>query len=211
MTRGQFEPAAYPVDGWPYPEMSYFSDTVKINENTSLIAFPLGTPLNDWGAEGYHPAAAIGLGSNSSFLNTLKASGKVASRTWSFFWGRNGATSSTQLDGGMIFGGYDRAKTSGKGYTQALAPVTSTCGTGMVVTIVDMVLNFPNGTDASIFPKSRSASITVCIVPDYPALITLATDPFVVNFVTLTSMTVTPGRSLGLNYFDLRYPDGTSP
>lgn len=78
----------------------------------------------------------------------------------------------------------------------------------MVVTITDMALNFPNGTNVSIFPKSLSTALTACIVPDYPVLLTLPSDPFVDNFLKLTDAADDHVRSLGINYFALRYsPD----
>ncbi|KAI1139320.1 acid protease [Hypoxylon sp. FL0543] len=196
----------FQTENVPFPEISRAADILKLNGDTTLTEFPLGVALNDWGAEGYHPMASLGLGTNSTFLNRLKDSGKVASRSWSFFWGRNGGSSTSQIDGSLVFGGYDRAKlSSGERYVEKLQNSTSPCATQMIVTITDMVLNFPNGTDVSIFPKSLSTALVACIVPDYPVLMTLPSDPFVDNFFELTGAAVDHERSFGINFFALRY------
>ncbi|KAI2467421.1 acid protease [Annulohypoxylon bovei var. microspora] len=205
-TRQVAYPEDFPKENAPFPETSLAADSLMLNEDMTLAEFPLGVALNDWGAEGYHPMASIGLGANSTFLNKLQESGKVVSRTWSFFWGRNGGPSASQVDGSLVFGGYDRAKISSGGkYVERLQDSTSPCATQMIVTIADMVLNFPNGTDISIFPESLSTALTACIVPDYPVLMTLPSDPFVNTFLELTSAAEDHERSFGINYFALRY------
>ncbi|KAI0880263.1 acid protease [Annulohypoxylon maeteangense] len=199
-------PGDFPKENAPFPQTTLFADGVKLNENTTLTGFPLGVALNDWGAEGYHPMASLGLGTNSTFLNTLQESGKIASRTWSFFWGRSSGPSSSQTDGSLVFGGYDRAKiSSGERYVEKLQDSTSPCATQMIVIITDMVLNFPNGTDVSIFPRSLSTALTACIVPDYPVLMTLPSDPFMDNFFQLTDAAQNHGRSFGINYYSFQY------
>ncbi|OTA79564.1 hypothetical protein M434DRAFT_402045 [Hypoxylon sp. CO27-5] len=205
-TRQTAYPDDFQTENAPFPETSLAADNLKINEDLTLAEFPLGVALNDWGAEGYHPMASIGLGTNSTFLNKLQESGKIASRTWSFFWGRNGGSSTSQMDGSLVLGGYDRAKlSSGERYLETLQNSTSPCATQMIVTITDMVLNFPNGTDVSIFPGSLSTALRACIVPDYPVLMTLPTEPFVNNFFELTGGAGDHERSFGINYFALRY------
>ncbi|KAK7908463.1 hypothetical protein PG985_015766 [Apiospora marii] len=190
--------------------MSYVSDSLKLNDNVSLNGFPVGIALNDWGAQGYHPTVAFGLGANSTILNTLKRASKIISKSWSLFWGRNGGTASSQLDGSIVFGGYDRAKVSGPKYIQALSK-SAGCATRLVVTISDMILNFPNGTNVSIFPQSRSTALAACIIPDYPTLLTLPFKPYVENFQALTGMNNDLERSFGLNYYSIRYTRGNVP
>lgn len=209
-TRKQADGTTYPIDSAPYPQMSYVSDSLKLNDNVSLDSFPVGIALNDWGAQGYHPTVAFGLGANSTILNTLKQTSKIFSRSWSLFWGRNGGTSSSQLDGSIVFGGYDRAKVSGPKYVQALSK-SAGCATRLVVTVSDMILNFPNGTNVSIFPQSRSTALAACIIPDYPTLLTLPFKPYVENFQALTGMNNDLERSLGLNYYSIRYTRGNVP
>lgn len=203
-TRKVADSDAYPVDTSPWSEASYVTDTMILSDEISLDNFPLGVPLNDLGQQGYHPMNAIGLGDNSTLLHALKSSGKIASRTWSMFWGRNGASKSSQMEGIFVLGGYDKAKIQKQKYTQALADLGSGCSTRMVVTITDMILNFSNGTNASIFPQSASSAIQACIVPDYPVLMTIPLDPYFANFEELTNQTL-PDRSFGLVYFANRY------
>ena len=76
---------------------------------------------------------SLGSGSNSTILNALKASGQIASRSWSLFWGRTGATTNTQLKGSFVFVGYDRAKVSGANYTRSFSSSKSSCSTSMLV------------------------------------------------------------------------------
>ncbi len=147
---------------------------------------------------------ALGLGSNSTILNALKTSGQIASRSWSVFWGRTGATANTQLDGSFVVGGYDRAKVSDANCTRSLNSSKSSCVNEMLVTIIDIVLNFPNGTDASLFDGAQSSAMAACIVPDYPVLMTMPLDPYFSSFETLTNTSFTD-RSLGLNYYGMLY------
>ncbi|KAK8088144.1 hypothetical protein PG997_003105, partial [Apiospora hydei] len=208
-TRKQVDPATYPIDSAPYPQMSYVSESLRFNDNVSLGNFPVGVALNDWGAQGYHPTVAFGLGTNSTLLKTLKRSSKILSNTWGLFWGRNGGTTSSQLNGSIVFGGYDRAKVSGQKYVQAMSK-NAGCSSRLVATISDMILNFPNGTNASIFPSSQSTALAACIVPDYPTLLTLPLDPYVNTFQRMTGMNNDLERSLGLNFFSIKYTRASS-
>lgn len=201
---------AYPIDSAPYPQMSFVSDTVKLNDNHTLADLPMGIALSDWGEQGYHPQVAIGLGTNSTMLNMLISTGKIASRVFGIFWGRQGATAGTQLDGSMVFGGYDRAKVVGQPYTQFMIQDRSVCTTGMAVTITDLVLNLPNGSDISLFPAAKTSSIAACVVPDYPVLMTMPLDPYFNNFRFQTGAMLS-GRSLGIDYFAVRYADTDTP
>lgn len=197
---------AYPADAAPYPQMSFVADTLTLNSNTTLSNFPMGIALNNWGEQGYHPQVAIGMGTNSTFLTYLRSSKTIGSRTFGMFWGRQVVNVNTQLDGSIVFGGYDRAKVTGRPLKQPLTTNRSVCPTGMLVTIVDLILNFPNGTNASLFSPSKSTSISACIVPDYPVLMTLPLDPYFQNFRNRRKATI-PSRSLGLNFFAMRYAD----
>ncbi|KAK1759830.1 acid protease [Echria macrotheca] len=203
-SRSVADKSSYPSDSAPFPPMSFVSDTFSLGQEANLSGFPLGIPLNDWGEEDYHPMNAVGLGDNSTLLRTLKSTGKIASRAWSMFWGRNGALASAQLDGIFVLGGYDKAKTQGQPLALPLADNTDKCPTRMLITISDLILNFSNGTNASLFPKAASNAIQACIVPDYPVLMTLPLDPYFGNFETLTNQSL-PDRSLGLVYFANRY------
>ncbi|KAI1265538.1 aspartic peptidase domain-containing protein [Xylariaceae sp. FL1019] len=186
-----------PIDGNPYPQTMTYSDVFRVNENATLPAFEFGQALSDWSAQGYHPMMAFGTGSH------------IGSRVWSMFYGWTGGSPDTQLDGTFMFGGYDRAKVAGEGFTQKLRWDPS-CPTSMFVTIEDIVLNFPNGTDSSIVAKTSNGSFPACIVPDYPVLMTLPTNPYFDKFQEYTNTTITQ-RSLGQAYYSLLYNDNDAP
>ena len=76
----------------------------------------------------------------------------------------------------------------------------------------DLVLNFPNGTDASIFPRSKSSAVSMCITPSLPALMRLPLEPYVETLLGLTNTSSTSlDRSLGLYFWNFQYKAGTSP
>ncbi|PVH70383.1 acid protease [Cadophora sp. DSE1049] len=207
-TRGIASINAYPADASPYPQCNYVTDIFTLSSNITLGNFPIGVAQADWGTQGYFPQMALGLGSNSTVLNTLKSTGQIASRSWSMFWGRTGATANTQLDGNFVFGGYDRAKVMGPNYTRSLSTSKTACTTELLVTITDMILNFPNGTDASLFGGAQSSALAACIVPTYPVLMTIPTNPYFDTF-EFTTGEILPGRSLGLYYYGMLYGTGT--
>lgn len=213
-SRGAIAANLLSVDGeGSGPPCSYVTDNITLNANVTLGSFPLGVALADWGEQGYYPQDAIGLGLNSSILHALKTSGQIASRTWSMFWGRTGGTIQTQLDGGFVFGGYDRAKVSGRNYTQALSTIRPGCASNMLVTISDLILNFPNGTETSLFQGAQQAALTACISPDYPTLLGIPYDPYFTTFESLTNadgLAEGPAgqyRSFGLYYYGMLYDD----
>lgn len=207
-TRAKADPGTYPADASQYPNMNFVTDAMVLNNNISLSPLDMGIPLADWGEQGYYPMMAIGLGQNSTILNALNSTQKIISRTWSMFYGWTGDDSQSQLDGTFVFGGYDRAKVTGQGYTIATTE-NAACDSQLMVTIEDMILNFPNGTTASLFTKP-SESIAACILPDYPVLMTIPLDPYFNTFQTLTNSSITE-RSSGLAYYSMLYGEGGQP
>ncbi|KAK3686415.1 hypothetical protein LTR37_019846 [Vermiconidia calcicola] len=143
--------------------------------------FPLGMPgfFSDGGAT----QNMLGLGINSTVLNALQAAGKIASRSYSYWWGQMGAPENVQMDGSIVFGGYDMAKVSGTPYTKSLINPEVNCGSGMRVTISDLILGFPNGTQGSILGHKQ---IFACLTPDFPVLMTMPEDPYYRIFEGLT-------------------------
>ncbi|KAK2787604.1 hypothetical protein FQN53_005054 [Emmonsiellopsis sp. PD_33] len=208
-TRKPAGPDTHPADNSSI-ELDWVTDSLTLNRNVTLEEFPLGVALADRGAEGYHPRVALGLGVDSTVLKALKASGQIASRSWAMFWGRTGATEGSQLDGNFVFGGYDRAKISGEGYTQRISYSKTECPSGLLVTITDLVLNFSNGTNESLFDDVQSTAMSACIVPDYPVLMTLPNDPYFYKFEALTQASDF-SRSFGINYYSMLYDEGTEP
>lgn len=114
------------------------------------------------------------------------------SHSFAWWFGWAGAVSSAQMDGQIVFGGYDAAKTEGANHTQPLVAPTLSCTTGMTVLVTDMVLNFPNGTNA---PMVSSGAIAACIMPDYPLIFTFP-DTYYPAFEAL-SQTSNIGRGGG--------------
>ena len=121
--------------------------------NVTLNEYPIGSPGFDFGAQD-HPQGALGLGQNSTLLSTLKDAGHITSRSYGYWCGENGATSSAQTDGSLILGGYDAAKTQGPNITIAIRTPSVSCMSGMYMPIADLVMRFPNSTRASIIVVS---------------------------------------------------------
>lgn len=145
----------------------------------------------------------LGLGANSTLLSTLKKAEIIASRSWSMYWGNSGAPE-TQNDGIFVFGGYDKTKTTGKNYTFPLT-YDSNCPSRMMVSINDISLTLPNGTNAGLF-NSAASSLRACIMPDYPVLMTLPQDPYYENLQLAAGISEAPEQhSFGLNFFGETY------
>ena len=130
-------------------------------------------------------------------LNALRNAGVIASRTWSVFWGLTGVDSAHQMDGALIIGGYDAAKTDGDNFTQPLS-FSSSCPTGLLVFVNEIDMLFPNGTRFAI----THAGLAMCIEPTYE-LITMPPDVWA-NFFNNSGGTWET-RSLGINLFGNDY------
>jgi len=164
-------------------------DTLKAG-NTTLEDFPIGMSGFDVGGI-FDTQANIGLGRNSTLLNALHDKGHISSRTYSFWWGLNSASSSLSMDGQLVLGGYDAAKVMGPNITQKLLPSAVGCGSGMYLTVTNMILGFPNGTKADMLAPSV---ITACIQLDFPSVASFRYDPFMERFqnYTGTERDITP-------------------
>lgn len=205
---------SYPVDirnQWPeYPDRNYVADTFTINDNTTLLNLPLAVAQDSWGEEGYLAQQVLGLGSNSTILNVLKNSGRIASRTWSFFYGLVGGP--TRINGHMIFGGYDASKVSGDSSEHSFSLPKSNCPSQLVVTVTGMAVSFPNGTRTSIFGSSQSSALVACILPTLPTAIRIPREPYFENFMKATNADIdSMNRSTGLWYYNMRYPAHIPP
>lgn len=105
---------------------------------------------------------ALGLGKNSTFLQTLVEKGAIISKTWSLFYGLTGAEEGSQMDGVAVFGGYDKAKTTGQNQTFDLN-YDENCRTGMVATITSIDVGFENGTEQNVF----GSPMHICLDPAF--------------------------------------------
>ncbi|KAM0342607.1 hypothetical protein ACHAPU_009334 [Fusarium lateritium] len=173
------------------------TDNLTLDGAPAVGNFPIGIPRLKWDA-GYTLLHPLGLGSNSTYLNALRATGKISSRVWSIFWGRMWVK--TPIEGSLVLGGYDEEKVIGKNYTAPLVyddyTGTAGCWTGMKVTISDIRVNFRDGSDESIFPTNTA--LPCCIVPQRQLLLE-APGAYVSNFEQVTGFNHT-GPSYGLHW-----------
>ncbi|SPQ19645.1 f58b5868-3b7f-4eaf-9a50-02c158bc32bc [Thermothielavioides terrestris] len=169
---------------------------------SNFTTMPIGIPRMRWD-NGYTILHALGLGSNSTYLNALVESQQIGSRVWSIFWGRMWTGSAaTDLDGSVVLGGYDQEKVIGRNVTQPLDYSEETgCWTGMKVTVSNVLVNFRNGTDYSIMP--RNSAVECCIVPQRQ-LVWEAPVDMVDAFERATQMNST-GLSYGLHWGARQY------
>ncbi|OAA66033.1 Peptidase aspartic [Cordyceps fumosorosea ARSEF 2679] len=193
-----------PKDPFASDSYAYFTDILELDSNVSLEDFPIGRATNssDWGLQAYDPLNIIGMSSGSLFLGTLYQTGKIASRSFGYFWGLDGTSSRDQLDGSFVVGGYDKAKTIGTPYTGAIS-VKGNCPTGMIVTIRDIVLNFRNGTDKSIFPSDNGGTaLLACVYPELPSLMDMPRTPYFSNLLAATGL-LEGKRSTGIHWWNV--------
>ncbi len=143
---------------------TFGTDILKLSSSLSLANFPFG--VNKGNVDNVN---ALGVGRNSTLLNTLLSRGDIASRSYSYWDGWTGAESQYQMDGSLIFGGYDAAKISGNNIT---LPFTTSkfCSEGYIVEISDIKLEMPNGSKPSIIGSYAGSSLRACIGPGYPIM-----------------------------------------
>ncbi|KAI6269996.1 hypothetical protein MCOR27_007763 [Pyricularia oryzae] len=137
-------------------------------------------PLSIAGDDHLAPSAMLGLGPNSTVLDALASAGKIASRTVGFWAGR-GMGSKTAVDGGLTFGGYDRTRVVGKGFSERFTPGVRNCSSGLVVTIADIAVGLADGTNKSLFSKddSKTSSLVACLDPSRKTLLSLPRKPYI--------------------------------
>ncbi len=165
---------------WSPTTYDLFTETLDLGGNRSLRAFPFARPKNykDWDTQGYDPQNIIGMGTSSTLMDACRKAGSIASDSVGFYWGLDGVLDRDQIKGSFVLGGYDKAKTYGNGRTQQLSDRRD-CPTKMIVSIKDIVLNFSNGTDASIFPKDNGGTLlSACIIPERPSLMDMPRTPY---------------------------------
>lgn len=141
------------------PTDLFGSDVFQANTSTQFKSFPLGIQRGTSPSSGGNN---LGLGRNSTLLNTLKSAKLIASNSWGLFWGLVGETASSQMDGALILGGYDAAKATGPNYTQSIS-TSEGCNLFVVVTAINMT--FPNGTTYNILGSSHGAALRFCLKP----------------------------------------------
>jgi hypothetical protein len=172
-------------------------ETLQLNSSVSTTKFPIHIPRN----RNILDMNSIGLGRNSTILNALFNSGVIASRSWSVFGGLMGADSIHQMDGNLVFGGYDTAKFTGDNYTERIVD-NRACPTSLVATVVDISI-MASGQPLSLLGQQLGSAVRFCVDPAYP-IITIPEDAgsiFRDNSTTAQEL----GRAFGLNLFGLLY------
>lgn len=184
-------------------------DNLGLGSDRAVQGFPLGLldpNINTHSLVIGLGRAALGLGKNSTVLSKLKSAGFIGSRTFGLWWGLAGATPAAQVEGSLVFGGYDAAKikSGGKNHTGSITEATL-CPSGMTIMIASMVLNFPNGTNPSLLDLSLGgALLQACICLQCSLVLMMPLDPYYQRFETLTN-THYIDRSMGINFFNMLY------
>lgn len=167
-------------------------ETIRINSSLTLSNFPIGISKGSSAQSN-----SLGLARNSTLLNRLSSAGLIASRTWGYYQGWTGAETQHQLDGSLVLGGYDEAKTIGKNTTLSFSD-DNNCVSGLLVTVNDIKMNLLNGTDLSIIGPSAGTAMNACLNPASP-LVSLPVDMWN-SFVQFSGVNVLY-RSSGINYW----------
>lgn len=178
-------------------------DGLDIGSVQVAETFPFGVPRLSWD-HGYTISHAMGLGSNSTLLNTLVRAGKIGSRVWSISWGRMWVDPKDAIDGSLVLGGYDTQKVIGRNYTQPLDFSDATgCWTGMKVHISGVKLNLRTGDNVELLPPNTA--VDTCIVPQRQLLFE-GPQAVIEAFENRTGMS-NIGRSFGLHWSSYLYED----
>jgi hypothetical protein len=220
-TQKQGASDATAVDSAPFPDTSIFSDLFTLNDQVQVSNYTFGVPLNDWGEQFYTPQAMLGLGENSTLLHSLKAQNMIASRSWSFFWGKDGQ--GQQSNGSIVFGGYDKNKAQGTtNYTGKLN--YTSCKWGTAVEISTLGLIFLDASTKNLFNATTDTKVSQplygCINPcDVGVASAMPYNNYFANFVIDTQYNSfneyglgnASIRSNGYNFWDMQYLQGDQP
>jgi hypothetical protein len=185
-------------------------DELKAEGGASIGDIAFGISQEDLDSF-YKPQGSIGLGRDSSLLRTLKETGRIGANAYSLFWGLASGPKERQTNGSLLLGGVDEALT-GTGTENFASTLTYDfgCSTGMLVAVNDIELNWPNGTDTSIFEDSKSTVMQACLQPDFPGLMTLPRKHWEV-FLQQAGGKYPGGqesRTFGINFFTMQFaPD----
>lgn len=175
----------------------YGSDTLELNATLSLPHHPIGVQKGTVDHQN-----ALGLGRNSTILNTLFSNSTISSRTYGWWHGWTGAESSQQMDGSLTLGGYDAAKISGSNITLPFTENNWDCLSGLGVTITDIKMNLRNGSDITVLGASRGSAMKACLAPSYEVM-SLSEDIWNA-FVNVSEVSPAEDeRSRGINFWGM--------
>ncbi len=181
-------------------------DGVSLSSDVVLSNVPIGLAQGNLSDSTANSQVALGLGRNSAILSKLKEAKRIGSRTWSMWWGLDGADESSQMDGSIVFGGYDAAKVRGSDNYTARIAESSLCPAGLTVTISEILLNFPNGSTPNLLdPSSGNTLLRACICPHCPMVMSLPSSLYYERFEDWTE-TESVGRSEGIDFSTMVYP-----
>lgn len=180
------------------------TETLNLGKDFTLQKFPIARvkdPSN-WNLQDYATQNIIGLGTGSTLISSLKNAKRIMSRAVGIHWGLDGVTSKDQSLGSFVLGGYDKAKTYGDGLTQLLTDKEE-CASKIVISIQDIVLNFRNGTDVSLFPStSGGTALQACLLPERPVLMDMPRNPYFNNLEDATG-NLEASRSYGIDFWNV--------
>ncbi|OCK76877.1 acid protease [Lepidopterella palustris CBS 459.81] len=201
---------AYPPNWEPTEKQTDGSvgvDQFVLNENVTLQQFPFGNPNNTITVANGNVQASLGLGRNSSILSILERAGSIGSQSFGYWWGLDGATDPATMDGGVVLGGYDLAKIKNpeNNHTGSFSPPGGLCPEGMEITINEMILNFPNGSNPNMMSSLLGSNpITACLCIQCPTVMSMPIDPYYNRLENWTD-SFNFNRSGGINFFDMMY------
>jgi hypothetical protein len=114
----------------------------------------------------------LGLGKNSTFLNALASGQKIASKTYSFFWGIDATISDHPRNGSLTLGGYDQALIGdAKNTTTKFTRDQWKCREGIIVTLTGLALQSEGAGTQNIMEDLET--MQACVVPTLSSVLTL--------------------------------------
>lgn len=142
-------------------------DTLTINSSLTYSNFPIAIPRI--AGPDY---STLSLGAGSRFLDFAKNASSIASRSWSLFWGQTGLTADHTSNGAVVIGGLDETQTTGNNITIPIKQSGySSCRSGMVVEVTDMVVSVPGGDSGSLLAGSaQGQGVNYCLEPEFPII-----------------------------------------
>lgn len=152
---------------------SWTTDNVTITDgaNKDIGLSQLSFGIRASTSHPYVNKGELGLGSDSTFLSTLASGKKIASKTYSFFWGTDSTISDTPRNGSLTLGGYDQALVGDSpNTTTAFTHSQWKCREGMVVELTGIDLHSVTGTTQSVIGSEK---LEACVVPTLSSILTL--------------------------------------
>ena len=138
-----------------------FTDSILLDPGLSLTDFPLRINREfDYLANTYN---YVGLRPTSLLMKSLVTGTQVSSNSIGYYSGWDGADITYDVDGSLILGGYDRAKTAGPNVTKSIRTTdTQDCPNGFKLSLTDISLNLRDGRNISLM-NSSDIGHTACI------------------------------------------------